>query len=139
MKTITESKVRQIIREEMETIQVYKQVVPAIKSVLSFAERFVESVISGDRDSDAADGLVDATSDLKTIVKLLQKNRAPESNNMALLARLSLELADKSGFWKTPLVLGKDKHIKELATQLARMKKVAKTIVVSISAARQDM
>lgn len=133
---ISETRIRQIIREEIESAQTYNRVIPALRSVMTYAETFVESVLDGSRDGEAAEALTDAVQDLNLIVKLLQRARAPEASNMALFSRLATELAAKSGFWKTPAFIGRDGHGKELATQLARLKKVAKTIASSISASR---
>jgi hypothetical protein len=131
---ITEARIRQIVQEELQS---YGRVAPAIKSVMSYAETFVESVLDGGRDAVAATGLSEATMDLKILNDLLYKNHAPEAPNLAVLVRLAKELSEKSGFWKTPTLIGKREHQKFLATQLARMKKVAKTVMASISADRQ--
>lgn len=130
---ISESRLRKIIAEEIAA-NAYVRTIPAIRSTLTLASSYVESLEQGDRDSSISQNLSNKAKDLQVLVKLLQKARAPEASNVATFSRLASEFVEMTNFWKTPTFLGKTQHHKELATQLARMKKVAKSIVASMAA-----
>jgi hypothetical protein len=131
---ISESRLRDIIREELEAAQTYKQVIPAVKLAMNSAQRFVSSIEMGNRDVDAADALADAAEQLAYVVKLLRQDRAPEAGNLATLARLANEMAQKTGFWKTPTLVGRKGHIEDLKKRLDHMKRVAQRVASSVSA-----
>lgn len=122
---ITETRLREIIQEEIVNHAI-SHVKPVLIGTMNAAKRFVSSVEKGNRDANAADELKDSLEDLKMVVQLFRKNRIPESGLIARFHRYASELADMTGFWKTPTFLGKTAHKESLDSILQKMNEIMK-------------
>jgi len=85
------------------------------------ADKFVSSLVSGDRDSGAADELAKTLETLRSLESWMEKNEEPQTKSLKKFNDELAVIVDKSGFWQTPSFLGRTKHVETMQAQLTKL------------------
>lgn len=120
MKT-TVGKLRSLIKETLyqDPKEKADQIVQA---VVDTAETYVDSLVAGHPDSDAAEQLKDLAEKSTSLAKWLASRREAKAPHVAKVASIASDVVDLTSFWKRPSFLGKDEHTERVQRLVRRLR-----------------
>lgn len=110
------------------TKDVVKKTVMLVSNVLDLAKQAVHSLKFNDSFK-GHDDLEKLEKPLESLAKWMLSRRELEAEPVAMFAKLTADLAEKTSFWNTPKFLNKDKHAREVEVIVERMQKVKRQIL----------
>lgn len=114
---ITLGQLRHLLRE----IKIDTRTQRVVSSVANAAETYVDSVVAGSPDSQAAKALQTYAEEAANYARWMATRGEPKSDSVGQLAKHASDLAELSGFWKRPAFLGKDEYVQRLKDLLRRL------------------
>lgn len=128
--------ISQVIREQHASKQVVIRSVTLLRDAVRLADQYVLSIIAHKRDKVTANKLKQAVQDVLPAAQTLVRYNTNFSQEYVLATKLLKAIAERSGFWKTPKLIGVDEHTKELQDLLKKLKQSARRILIQ---AKQDL
>ena len=113
---------KRILREAVKPEDKAQQV---LQQALQAAQDYVDSVVAGARDSEKAEELQNAAQNVASLAKFLLNKRDPRAEAIAQAAMYVKQVADESGFWKTPMFLNKGDHAEKLQQAMHKAERAA--------------
>jgi len=85
------------------------------------AEQFVDSLVAGDVDKEAADKLKQLADQSASIAKWMQTNRNPKAPALVRFAQQAQDLSKDVGFWSRPMFFKREEYVEKMKTKVKRL------------------
>jgi hypothetical protein len=125
---LTQKELRQIINETLYA-NVEKRAKQVLLDAIRDASTYVIKLERGEQDKKLASKMKESSEVAASLARWLIGKKHPFASRFARAAQLLVRISDESSFWKKPLVLGKDSHVKKVRLLLDLAKDVSSGIL----------
>lgn len=92
-----------------------------VNDTVDTATEFVDSLVAGDVDKDAASKLKHLADQSISIAKWFQTRHDPKGPALEKFAQVAQELSKGAGFWSRPSFLGRDEYVEKMKSGVKQL------------------
>ncbi len=100
-----------------------------VNDTVDAATNFVDSLVAGDVDNEAAMKLQDLASKALSLSKWLQTNHNPKAPALTKFAQTAQEISKSVGFWSRPSFLGRDEYLEKMKSSVKKLQNAQIAVV----------
>lgn len=100
-----------------------------VNDTVDAATEFVDSLVAGDVDKDAASKLQQLAAQAISLSKWLQTNHNPKAPALTKFANQAQEISKSVGFWSRPSFLGRDEYLEKMKSSVKKLQNAQIAVV----------
>lgn len=98
-----------------------QRAVGIVNDTVSAAEEFVDSLVAGSPNDDAAHRLEDLVNQAKSMAGWMRNKNPQTAPKLIRFAQLAQDVAKDTGFWHRPSFLGRDEYLEKMKQKVKRL------------------